>query len=167
MIESVFQHLTEGLRSLGLPERRILRGIQREEAYRTAPAAMIQPVDGAVERDGQRVRAQDPTTIKRLWGGQARVRVELYARTPDELQSMLVGLLRWMYTHPYHDPLGQSHRLPDGDVRLAWVDEDGVVLGENVLALEIPVELGIYETTGWVPVTVVLEYEIEGGNSGE
>ncbi|MCX7851011.1 hypothetical protein, partial [Thermus sp.] len=53
--------------------------------------------------------------------------------------------------------VGENYHAKLDDLALSFLDEEGLLVGENALALEIPVEVALYEDTAWVPVTVVVE----------
>ncbi|MEN2982554.1 MAG: hypothetical protein ABDH20_08495 [Thermus sp.] len=155
MIAPVVAYLKGACAHAGLPPARVLVARAREEAYRVAPAALIQPLTGTLRRDGSRMVAGPVRTHRRLFEGQLRVRLELYARSPEELDGLLVGVLRYLWQTPLQ--VGEDYHAKLDDLALSFLDEEGLLVGENAVALEIPVEIALYEDTAWVPVTVVVE----------
>ncbi|KPD32268.1 hypothetical protein AN926_04720 [Thermus scotoductus] len=120
-----------------------------------APAALIQPLTGALKRDGSRVVAGPVKTRRRLYGGQARFRLELYARSQEELDRLLTGVLLYLWETPL--VVGEEHVAKLNDLTLSFLDEEGALIGEHAAALEVPVEVALYEDTAWVPVRVEVE----------
>ncbi len=155
MIAPVIGYLAAACRHAGLPPQRVLVGKTREEAYRTSPAALIQPITGSLRRDGSRVVAGPPQARRRLYRGLARFRVELYARTPEERDHMLAGVLHYLWNTPL--VVGDDPQAKLNDITLSFIDEEGILVGENAVALEVPVEIALYEDTPWVPITVEVE----------
>jgi len=157
--QPIVDYLRRGLREVGLPETRILVGRTREEAYRTAPAALVRLVGGSLRRDGSRVEAGPERTTRRLYQGVLRARVELYARNPEELDRMLVGLLLYLWATPL--TAGGAYHARLDDLSLVYTDEEGVLLTENALALEIPFGVEVLDGVAWVPVEVEVEGLVE------
>jgi len=155
VIAPVLEYLKAACAHAGLPPARVLVGRSREEAYRMAPAALIQPLSGALKRDGSRVVAGPVKTRRRLYGGTLRIRLELYARSSEELDRLLAGVLLYMWDTPLH--VGEDYHAKLNDIALSYLDEEGLLVGENALALEVPVEIALYEDTAWVPVRVEVE----------
>lgn len=155
MIAPVLEYLKAACAHAGLPPTRVLVGKAREEAYRMAPAALIQPLTGALKRDGSRVVAGPVKTRRRLYGGQARFRLELYARSQEELDRLLTGVLLYLWETPL--VVGEEHVAKLNDLTLSFLDEEGALIGEHAAALEVPVEVALYEGTAWVPVRVEVE----------
>ncbi|RTG99035.1 hypothetical protein [Thermus scotoductus] len=155
MIAPVLEYLKAACAHAGLPPTRVLVGRSREEAYRMAPAALIQPLTGALKRDGSRVVAGPVKTRRRLYGGQARFRLELYARSQEELDRLLTGVLLYLWETPL--VVGEEHVAKLNDLTLSFLDEEGALIGEHAAALEVPVEVALYEGTAWVPVRVEVE----------
>ncbi len=159
MTRPVVEYVRRGLREVGLPETRILVNRTREEAYRTAPAALVRLVGGSLRRDGSRVEAGPERTLRRLYTGTLRARVELYARGPEELDRMLVGFLLYLWSTPL--TAGGAYHAKLDDLSLVYTDEEGVLLTENALALEIPFGVEVLEGVAWVPVEVEVEGLVE------
>ncbi|TFU26183.1 hypothetical protein [Thermus tengchongensis] len=155
MIAPVVAYLQAACQHAGLPPGRVLVGRVREEAYRVAPVALIQPLSGSLRRDGSRVVAGPAKTRRRLYGGSLRIRLELYARSGEELDRLLAGVLLYLWETPLH--VGEDYHAKLNEITLSYLDEEGLLVGENALALEVPVEIALYEDTAWVPITVEVE----------
>ncbi len=155
MIAPVVEYLKAACGHAGLPPARVLVGKSREEAYRVAPAALVQPLSGALRRDGSRVVAGPTATRRRLYRGQARFRLELYARSGEELDRLLTGVLLYLWEAPL--VVGEDHVAKLDDISLSFLDEEGALMGEHAAALEVPMEIALYEDTAWVPVQVEVE----------
>lgn len=170
MVSLVRQHLTRGLVSTGLPERYIRQEQRnRGEAYPTDLLAWLYPLQGELNRAGKRLSVeQTPVRSRRwLWLGGANMRCELYARNEPELNQILQGFLTWLFDHTLVDSAGVRFKVPAERIRFSYQDEEGVLIAQNGIWLEIPVEIGIYRDNAWTPITVEIEREIEGGASGE
>lgn len=166
MLETARAHLKAALQYAGLPERYVLQEQRKGEEYPTGPVAYLYPFGGRVTRDGAKRKAENPETSRRLWKGQGTLRLELYASDVAQLDQLVEGLLTWLYDHTYTVGLERLN-FPDGDIAVSYNDEEGILIAENGIILDFPVELGLYRDAAWVPITVVLETEIEGGASGE
>ncbi|WP_299427213.1 hypothetical protein [uncultured Meiothermus sp.] len=171
MLNLVRQHLTTGLAHTGLPER-FIRQEQRSrgEAFPTDLSAYLYPLQGSLERAGKRLSITPPPgrrTRRWLWLGSARMRCELYARHENELNQILQGFLTWLFDNTFVDASGVRFSIPAETIGFTYQDEEGVLISQNGIWLEIPVEIGIYRDINWIPISVHLEYEIEGGASGE
>ncbi|WP_337869806.1 hypothetical protein [Meiothermus sp.] len=169
MVELVRNHLSRGLVQTGLIERYIRQEQRsRGEGYPSDLAAYLYPLQGSLERAGKRLSIEVGDKTRRwLWLGQAVIRVELYARTERELGQILQGFLAWLFDHTLVDGSGVAFAIPAAGVRFSYQDEEGVLIAQNGIWLEIPVEIGVYRDTAWVPISVEIEREIEGGASGE
>lgn len=155
MIRSAIEHLKQACLHAGLPPARVLIGKSREEGYRVAPAALLLPRDGQIRREGVRVEAGPTRTRRRIYGGTVRLRLELYARSEEELEGLLTGVLLYLYAHPYL--AAEYQAFPRGEITFSYVDEEGALLGEHALALEFPVEIALYDDVAWVPIRVEFE----------
>jgi hypothetical protein len=158
VIREGLDYLRNACLTAGLPPARVLTGKTREDVYRVAPAALLLPLGGSLRRDGSRVGGAAHTTHRRLYGGSLRVRLELYARGPEELDRLLVGVLRYLWETPFR--VGDDPHARLNEIALSYLDEEGALMTEHALALEVPLEVALYEDTPWVPVEVVVE---EGG----
>jgi hypothetical protein len=56
---------------------------------------------------------------------------------------------------------GGSYQAKLDEIGLSYQDEEGFLLPENGLALEIPVEIYLLEGVDWVPVAVEVEGLVE------
>jgi hypothetical protein len=159
MTAPVLAYLAEACVHAGLPRTRVLVRRSREEAYRTVPAALLALTSGNLRRDGSRVQAGPERTTRTLYRGLVRARLELYARSQEELDRLLVGVLLYLW----HTPLeaGGSYQAKLDEISLSYQDEEGFLLPENGLALEIPVEVYLLEGVDWVPVAVEVEGLVE------
>ena len=169
MVKDALIHLTNALVYAGLPERYILQE-QRStgESYPTVPIAYLYPLSGNLNRDGSRFRmTPGDNTVRRLWKGRAILRCELVARDTKELNDLIVGMMTWLFDNTFKDAKNNALNLPDESIAVSYTDEEGVLLDQNTVILDFPVELGIFHDVDWVPISVQLEYEIEGGASGE
>lgn len=155
MIIPFVGYLRSACQAVGLPPTRIAVGRSREEAYRSAPAALIQPMTGALRRDGSRVVAGPSMTRRRIYRGLMRFRLELYGRSGEELDQLITGVLLYLWRTPF-EAAGEYQAKLD-EISLSYLDDEGVLIGENGAFLDIPVEVSLYEDTPWVPVQVQVE----------
>lgn len=155
MISPILSYLRSACQSVGLPPARVSVGRAREEAYRSAPAAIIHPLTGVVRRDGSRVIAGPSITRRRAYRGAMRFRLELYGRSGEELDQLLTGVLLYLW----HTPLQVEDNLQAklDEISISYVDDEGILIGEFGAFLEIPIEVTVYEDSPWIPVQVEVE----------
>lgn len=158
MIIPFVDYLRSACQSVGLPPSRIAVGRSREEAYRSAPAAIILPLTGSLRRDGSRVAAGAHITRRRVYRGLMRFRLELFGRTGDELDRLITGVLLYLWHTPFQ--AGNEYHAKLDEIGLSYLDDEGVLVGENGAFLDIPVEMSLYEDTPWVPIQVHVEEAI-------
>lgn len=165
MLETARAHLTDALTYAGLPERYVLQEQRKGAEYPTGPVAYLYPYGGTLHYDGAHRTITRGNTTRRLWTGQGTLRLELYGSDVKQLDQLLEGLLTWLFDNPYTVG-GDRLKFPSADITVSYLNEEGVLLAENGVILDFPVELGLYRNAAWQPITVVLEEVIEGGTGG-
>ena len=161
-IDAVMTHLETAAKSLSAKPS-VERGAGQLERFSRTPGIVIYPADGSVRRDGSKV-AKTPGTPYglryRLFDGRMDYAVRFLARSDAQLTEMLNGFLEYLFMHRLHDAQENYIAVPDGEIRLAWRDPEGVLMGDHVVELTIPASAALYSDRERQLVDIHVRYEL-------
>jgi hypothetical protein len=161
MLQDARNFLTKALDHVGLPERYVIKEQKPLDEYPTAPVAFVYFTNGAFKRDGSRTKWDGRVTTRRMWSGRGNLRLELFMRDETELGHAVQGILEYLFEHDFQDNDGNHHKFADGDVHFSYQNDEGILPQKDSIALEFPVELGIYKSVRWIPLKLELEGILE------
>ena len=156
--------LKAALAHVQVPERFILEQQRKGEEYPTGIAAYLFFQNGTLKRDGGKIRyAGMPAnqTIRQWFAGSGTIRLELFMRSEEEIEDALIGILEYVHTHSLINAQGIPLSFPNGEIKLSFEDEQGILLSRYAMALEFPIEIGVFDNTVWQPITIDVTGSLE------
>ena len=162
-------HLEAAAKSLSAKPS-VERGAGQLERFSRAPGIIIYPAEGGARRDGSKVAKTlgTPYGLRyRLFTGQMDYAVRFLARSDTQLTEMLNGFLEYLFAHRLHDTEENYIEVPSGEIRFAWRDPDGVLMGDHVVELTIPASAALYSDRERKLIDIHLSYELANSLEGD
>lgn len=173
-------YLRDALIRAGMQADRVLIGMElaRDTTHRTAPSASVYAVETVVRREKRmrRITAEqlDPPVDGALSGvrrglaaGVTTYEVTLAERGPADMQNLLSRLLTHLVTVPLVDRSGERHPVlpPEGELKVGWNDHDE--MGQVVVTFRVDMPFVLWQDHPVIPINIVVQYRLEGGNEHE
>jgi hypothetical protein len=157
MLSPAIQHVGRALIAAGLNKDQLKLRKSYEGVYRgPTPVAFVNHGRARLRRDGSQIPPTTDASRRRLWDVPGTVRLELFCKDERQYDETVAALLEHLYDHSF-EVEGRKLRFPDGDITASFTNEEGILMGEFAVLLEIPYQMELLRGYEFVQFELVEE----------